>query len=53
MIAAIIIILLINIIYGVFLVTRKISYEIFYEGLVQQTVQDMLKPEYLRQNYKK
>ena len=39
--------------YGVFWLSKKISYEIFYEDLVQQTVKDMVKPEYLNEHYHK
>lgn len=44
---------LITVIYIVFLTTRKISYEIFYEDLVQETVQDMVKSESLKEHYEK
>lgn len=53
MISLVILVLLFVIIYGGFLLTRKISYEIFYEDLVQQTIKDMVKPEYLREHYKR
>jgi len=36
------------ILYGSFWVTKNISYSIFYENMVQQTVKEMVKPEYLK-----
>ncbi len=48
LIAIIVIVFLIGAAYGGFLISRKISYKIFYEHLVQQTVRDMVKPDALR-----
>lgn len=53
LIALFVFIFLLGAIYGGFLISRKISYEIFYENLVQQTVRDMVKPEAIREHYKK
>ena len=33
--------------YGVYWLTKTISYQIFYEDMVEQTVKDMVKPECL------
>jgi uncharacterized protein YneF (UPF0154 family) len=52
-IAAIVIVFLLGVAYGGFLISRRISYEIFYKHLVQQTVRDMVKPESLKEDGKK
>lgn len=36
-----------GLIYGVYWVAKTVSYEIFYEDMVQDTVREMVKPEYL------
>lgn len=53
MIAILVVVFILGVAYGGFLVSRKISYEIFYENLVQQTVLDMVKAESIREHYKK
>ena len=52
-IALLIIVFLLGAVYGGFLISRKISYEIFYEHQVQQTVRDMVKPDSLKERYTK
>jgi hypothetical protein len=52
-IGILVVVIIITAIYGVFWVSKKVGYEVFYEDLVQQTVKDMVKPEYLNENYKK
>jgi len=42
------IILTILIMYGTYWVTKNVSYFIFYEGMVQQTITEMVKQEALR-----
>lgn len=39
--------------YGVYWVFKTISYELFYEDMVEQTVREMVKPEYLQEAYRK
>jgi len=51
-ISIMVLIFLLGIAWGGFLVSRKISYEVFYENLVQQTVRDMVKAESLKSHYK-
>jgi len=34
-------------IYGGYWVTKHVSYAIFYEDMVQDTIKEMVKPEYL------
>ena len=36
-------------IYGGYWVAKTVSYSFFYESMVEQTVKDMVKPEYLKQ----
>jgi uncharacterized protein YneF (UPF0154 family) len=52
LIALIAIVFLLGAAYGGFLISRKISYEIFYKHLVQQTVRDMVKPDALKEEGK-
>ena len=35
-------------IYGGYWITKSVSYSFFYESMVEQTVREMVKPEYLR-----
>lgn len=35
-------------IYGAYLAAKTVSYKLFYQGMVEQTVKDMVKPEYLK-----
>jgi len=35
--------------YGTYWVAKNVSYAIFYEDMVQQTITEMVKPEYLKQ----
>lgn len=35
-------------IYASYMVAKSISYTLFYEDMVQQTIREMVKPEYLR-----
>ena len=35
-------------IYGLYWVTKTVSYEVFYEDMVQETVREMVKPEHLK-----
>jgi len=35
-------------IFGVFYAFKYVSYKIFYEGMVEQTITEMVKPEYLK-----
>ncbi|MEJ2107759.1 MAG: hypothetical protein P8X48_10625 [Acidiferrobacteraceae bacterium] len=51
-IALIVIVFLLGAAYGGFLISRKISYEIFYKHLVQQTIRDMVKPDSLKEDSK-
>lgn len=34
--------------YGVYWVTKTVSYEIFYEDMVKRTVRELVKPEALK-----
>ena len=43
-----VIILIIGSLYGCYWVAKSMSYAIFYESMVEQTVREMVKPEYLR-----
>lgn len=43
-----VIILIIGSIYGCYWIAKSASYTIFYESMVEQTVREMVKPEYLR-----
>lgn len=35
-------------IYGSYWIAKTVSYSFFYESMVEQTVREMVKPEYLR-----
>lgn len=35
--------------YGCYWLVKTVSYFFFYESMVEQTVREMVKPEYLRQ----
>ena len=37
-----------GLIYGMYWVAKTVSYEIFYEDMVEQTVRDLVKHEYLK-----
>jgi len=37
----------IAVIYGMYWVTKTVSYKVFYQSMVQDTVRQMVKPEYL------
>lgn len=37
-----------GIIYGCYWAAKTVSYQVFYEDMVQQTVQEMVRPESLR-----
>ncbi len=37
-----------GIIYGCYWITKTVSYSFFYEDMVQRTVVEMVKPEYLK-----
>jgi hypothetical protein len=39
----------IGFIYGMYWIAKTISYQIFYEDMVQRTVTEMVKPEYLKE----
>jgi hypothetical protein len=41
-------ILVCGLIYGMYLAFKTLSYVFFYESMVQQTVKEMVKPEYLK-----
>ena len=41
-------ILALSIIYGIYWIAKTVSYEIFYKDMVQETIQEMVKEEYLR-----
>ena len=41
-------ILITEIVYGCYWMIKSLSYFFFYEGFVQQTVREMIKPEYLK-----
>lgn len=34
--------------YGMYWIAKTVSYTIFYEDMVQETIQEMVKPEYLK-----
>lgn len=36
-----------GVIYGMYWVAKTVSYAIFYENMVEDTVREMVKPEYL------
>ena len=36
------------VIYGMYWVFKTVSYSIFYESMVEQTIIEMVKPEYLK-----
>ena len=40
--------LVVGFIYGTTYVAKNMSYSFFYENLVESTVRDMVKPEYLK-----
>lgn len=40
--------LAISVVYGCYWIGKSVSYAIFYESMVEQTVREMVKPEYLR-----
>lgn len=42
------IVLICALIYGCYWVAKTVSYSIFYEDMVQETVREMVNPEYLR-----
>ena len=42
------IILIGGMIYGSYWIAKTVSYSFFYESMVEQTVREMVKPEYLR-----
>jgi FtsZ-interacting cell division protein ZipA len=44
------IVCIIAIIYGAYWIAKTVSYQVFYEDMVKQTVRDMVKPEYLKRN---
>jgi len=35
-------------VYGMYWVFKTVSYSIFYEAMVEQTIIDLVKPEYLK-----
>lgn len=35
--------------YGAYWVAKNVSYALFYEDMVQETIREMVKPEYLKQ----
>ena len=37
-----------GILYGSYLVAKTVSYSFFYESMVESTVREMVKPEYLK-----
>ena len=37
-----------GIVYGAYWLTKTLSYSFFYEDMVQRTVTEMVKPEYLK-----
>lgn len=41
------IILAISVVYGCYWIGKTVSYTIFYESMVEQTVREMVKPEFL------
>ena len=43
-------ILFCGILYGTYWIAKTVSYEIFYEDMVEDTVREMVKPEYLKGN---
>ena len=49
---AVVVLLFCAVIYGVYWVAKSVSYEIFYEDMVQDTVCEMVTAEYLNQNGK-
>lgn len=42
------IILVCAMIYGCYWIAKSVSYFFFYEGFVQETIREMVKPEYLK-----
>lgn len=40
--------LVLSIIYGCYWVAKTVSYSFFYEDMVQHTIVEMVKPEYLK-----
>ena len=38
------------IIYSAYWIAKTVSYQIFYKDMVEQTVRNMVKPEYLKDN---
>ena len=34
--------------YGAYWIAKTVSYNVFYEDMVQQTITEMVKPEYLK-----
>ena len=45
----IIIVIVCAITYGMYWIFKTVSYEIFYESMVKETVREMVKPEYLKE----
>jgi hypothetical protein len=41
------VLLAISAVYGCYWIAKSVSYAIFYEGMVEQTIREMVKPEYL------
>ena len=41
------VVIILTVIYGVYWITKTVSYTIFYEDMVKSTIRDMVKPEYL------
>lgn len=37
------------VIYGMYWIFKTVSYELFYESMVKDTIREMVKPEYLKQ----
>ena len=40
-------------IFGIYWVAKTVSYQIFYEDMVKQTISQMVKPEYIKTKYYK
>ena len=41
-------VIVLTVIYGMYWVTKTVSYKFFYEDMVERTVTQMVKPEYLK-----
>jgi type II secretory pathway component PulC len=46
------VLIIISFIFGLYYLKRTINYNLYYKGQVEQTVKEMVKPEYLKEIYR-